>query len=105
MFHFAAIGDRSLSDYTLESEHFDNSSASTMSVYLVLRRRTQFHAVNAFVQTFVVLLASGATFFFDEDDFSDRILVNAVLLLACATINSSIQSVIVLQNGFKCKKM
>ena len=49
--------------------------------------------MNSFVQTFIVLLVALVTFFFDLDDFSDRIMVNAVLLLAMATITSSIQEV------------
>ena len=49
--------------------------------------------MNSFVQTFIVLLVALVTFFFDLDDFSDRIMVNSVLLLAMATITSSIQEV------------
>jgi hypothetical protein len=52
------------------------------------------HVVNSFVQTLIVLVVALVTFFFDLDDFSDRIMVNAVLLLAMATITSSIQEVI-----------
>ena len=75
------------------SVHQGEGNRSSASVVLVLRRRTQFHAVNAFVHTFVVLVAAAATFFFDRDDFSDRILVNAVLLLVIATITSFVQAV------------
>ena len=60
---------------------------------VVLRHRIESHVVNSFVQTLIVLLVALATFFFDLDDFSDRIMVNAVLLLAMATITSSIQEV------------
>ena len=59
----------------------------------MLRHRTESHIHNSFVQTFIVLLVALVTFFFDLDDFSDRIMVNAVLLLAMATITSSIQEV------------
>ena len=59
----------------------------------MLRHRTESHIMNSFVQTFIVLLVALVTFFFDLDDFSDRIMVNAVLLLAMATITSSIQEV------------
>ena len=59
----------------------------------MLRHRTESHVMNSFVQTFIVLLVALVTFFFDLDDFSDRIMVNSVLLLAMATITSSIQEV------------
>ena len=59
----------------------------------MLRHRTESHIMNSFVQTFIVLLVALVTFFFDLDDFSDRIMVNSVLLLAMATITSSIQEV------------
>ena len=62
-------------------------------VRVMLRHRTESHILNSFVQTFIVLLVALVTFFFDLDDFSDRIMVNAVLLLAMATITSSIQEV------------
>jgi hypothetical protein len=91
------LGDRSLSDYKLESESLDltsdPSNHSVAVVSLVLRRRTQFHSVTAFAQTMFVLLAAVATFFFDREDFSDRILVSAVLLLVLATISSSVHTV------------
>ena len=60
---------------------------------VMLRHRTESHVMNSFVQTFIVLLVALVTFFFDLDDFSDRIMVNSVLLLAMATITSSIQEV------------
>jgi uncharacterized membrane protein YhhN len=63
-------------------------------VRVVLRHRMESHVVNSFVQTLIVLVVALVTFFFDLDDFSDRIMVNAVLLLAMATITSSIQEVI-----------
>lgn len=66
---------------------------STATVNVVLRRRAQFHSLHAFVQTTVVLVVASATFFFDHDDFSDRIMVNAVLLLVVTTISGAVQQV------------
>ncbi len=90
----AYFGARSLAEYRLESERLElgrsqGSNRSLAVVHLLLRRRTQFHAVNAFAQTLVVLVAAVASFFFDLDDFSDRVVVCVVLLLVVATINSS----------------
>ena len=90
-------GDRDLSQYEIEAEDLNiirnENNFSTAVVKVVLRHRTEFHAINSFVQTLIVLMVALVTFFFDLDDFSDRIMVNSVLLLVMATINSSIQEV------------
>lgn len=44
-------------------------------------------------QSLVVIFVAFMTFFFHVRNFSDRIMVNLVLLLILATINSTTQSV------------
>ena len=86
-----------MNQYEIETENLDISknskNFSVAKVRFVLRHRTEFHLVTAFVQTLIVLIVAFASFFFDIHDFSDRIMVNAVLLLVIATISSSIQTV------------
>jgi hypothetical protein len=79
----------------LESLEISNNefNFSVATVRIVLRHRTEFHVINSFVPTIVVIVVAVATFLFDLTDFSDRILVNSVLLLVMATINASIQNV------------
>ena len=52
-----------------------------------------FHIVSTFIETLVILIVAFVTFFFHLRSFTDRIIVNLVLLLILATINSSVQSV------------
>ena len=86
-----------MTQYDIETEALEigksEKNFSLASVKFVLRHRTEFHMITAFVQTLIVLTVSFVTFFFDLDDFSDRVMVNSVLLLVLATINSSIQAV------------
>lgn len=94
---FNHLGARSLSQYEIATEELEitrnERNFSTAFVKVVLRHRTEFHVANSFIQTLIVLVVAFATFFFDLSDFSDRIMVNAVLLLVMATINASIQNV------------
>ncbi len=64
-----------------------------MYLQVVFRRQMGFHVVTTFVQTMVIVLVAFVTFFFNIRDFSDRIMVNLVLLLALSTISSSVQNV------------
>ncbi|XP_059086853.1 uncharacterized protein LOC131883401 isoform X1 [Tigriopus californicus] len=98
-------GSRSLSQYEIATEELEitrnERNFSTALVKVVLRHRTEFHVANSFVQTLIVLIVAFATFFFDLNDFSDRIMVNTVLLLVMATINASIQNHVPVTSYFK----
>ena len=61
-------------------------------VTIVLRRQTGFHSITTFAQTLVILLVAFVTFFFNIRNFSDRIMVNLILLLILSTLSSSSQS-------------
>jgi hypothetical protein len=52
-----------------------------------------FHIVSTFIETLVIVVVAFVTFFFHLRSFTDRIMVNLVLLLILATINASAQSV------------
>ena len=60
---------------------------------VVFRRQTGFHSITTFAQTMVILLVAFVTYFFNSRNFSDRIMVNVILLLILSTISSSAQSV------------
>ena len=60
---------------------------------LVLRRQPEFHLSNTFVQLFVLVLIGFMSFFFDLENFNERIMVTLTTLLVIATLNSSIQAV------------
>lgn len=71
---------------TSEDQH------SLALVKVVFRRQGGFHVVTVFVQTMVIIIVAFVTFFFHVRNFTDRIMVNLVLLLVLATINSTVQN-------------
>ena len=89
-------GDRNLADYEIILEDLDitnsPSNHSMAIVTIVLRRQTGFHSITTFAQTLVILLVAFVTFFFNIRNFSDRIMVNLILLLILSTLSSSAQS-------------
>lgn len=89
-------GDRNLADYEIILEDLDitnsPSNHSMAIVTIVLRRQTGFHSITTFAQTLVILLVAFVTFFFNIRNFSDRIMVNLILLLILSTLSSSSQS-------------
>jgi hypothetical protein len=66
---------------------------SVAVVKVVFRRQMGFHVITTFVQTMVIILVAFVTFFFNIRNFSDRIMVNLVLLLVLSTMSSSAQAV------------
>ena len=53
----------------------------------------EFHVTNTFLQTFIIVMASYLTFYFDMGNFTDRIMVTVTTMLVIATITGSIQEV------------
>ena len=90
-------GDRNLAEYNIVVEELNITTSeddhSLALVKVVFRRQGGFHVVTTFVQTMVIILVAFVTFFFHVRNFTDRIMVNLVLLLVLATINSTVQNV------------
>ena len=90
-------GQRNLADYKIMLEELEiKSSVSNHSmavVRVVFRRQTGFHGITTFAQTMVIILVAFISFFFNIRNFSDRIMVNIILLLVLSTLSSSAQSV------------
>ena len=90
-------GQRNLADYEIMLQDLEiKSSVSNHSmavVRVVFRRQTGFHGITTFAQTMVIILVAFISFFFNIRNFSDRIMVNIILLLVLSTLSSSAQSV------------
>lgn len=91
------VGDRNMADYEIMLEKLEISATSdnhsVAVVKVVFRRQTGFHVITTFVQTMVIIIVAFVTFFFNIRNFSDRIMVNLVLLLVLSTLSASSQSV------------
>ncbi len=62
-------------------------------VTFVFRRRMEYHVFSTFLQTGILVLIGYVTFYFDIDDFTNRIMVNLTATLVIATFLSSIRNV------------
>ena len=86
-----------MADYEIMLEKLDitasPSNHSMAVVKVVFRRQSGYHIITTFSQTTVVVLVAFITFFFNIRDFSDRIMVNLILLLILSTLSSSVQAV------------
>ncbi len=91
------IGNRNLADYQILLESLEitksPSNHSSAIVTVVFRRQTGFHAITTFAQSMVLILVAFVTFFFNIRNFSDRIMVNLILLLILSTLGSTAQAV------------
>ena len=53
----------------------------------------EFHVTNTFLQTFILTCVGYFSYYFDVDNFTDRIMVVLTTMLVVATITTSIQTV------------
>ena len=90
-------GNRNLADYEIILEDLEitksTSNHSMAVVKVVFRRQTGYHAITTFAQTMVIILVAFVSFFFNIRNFSDRVMVNLILLLVLSTLSSSSQAV------------
>ena len=60
---------------------------------IVLKRNTAYHLANTVLQIMILLLISFMSFYFDLDNFSDRIMMTLTTMLVITTMLASIQEV------------
>ena len=53
----------------------------------------EFHVTNTFLQTLLLVVVGYMSFFFDIDNFTDRIMVSLTTMLVIATIVTANQAV------------
>ena len=57
----------------------------------MFERKFEYHLSNTFLQTLLLLVISFMTFFFEVDNFTDKIMVVLTTMLVIATLQSSAQ--------------
>ena len=70
-----------------------NGDYSNAGVAIKFKRRVEYHILNTFLQTVILILVGFLSFFFDVDNFSDRIMVTLTTMLVLATLSASILEV------------
>ena len=90
------LGGWTLVEYEIQMETLEITSKNNISqaiVKIVFRRKMEFHVTNTFLQTFILICIGYMSFYFDVDNFTDRIMVTLTTMLVIATITASIQEV------------
>lgn len=98
------LASRKLVEYEIQMEALQFKSVKNISqaiVKFVFRRRMEFHVTNTFLQTLLLTFVGYFTYYFDVDNFSDRIMVVLTTMLVVATITTSIQDVSLFQGHKK----
>ncbi len=68
---------------------------SVAEVKIVFRRRMEYHLYTTLTQTLILVFVGYMSYYFDLDDFNDRIMVTLTTMLVIATTTAAIQSVTV----------
>lgn len=90
------LSSRKLVEYEIQMEAILFTSVKNISqgtVKFVFRRNMEFHVTNTFLQTFILTCVGYLSFYFDVDNFSDRVMVVLTTMLVVATITTAIQDV------------
>ena len=66
---------------------------SQVAAMLIIKRKSEYHIFNTFLQTFLLHCIGVLTFLFDLHNFSDRIIVTLTTMLVVVTLTTSIQEV------------
>ena len=87
---------RALIEYTVVKEEMfictvSNVNISYAQVDIMFERKFEYHLSNTFLQTLLLLVISFMTFFFEVDNFTDKIMVVLTTMLVIATLQSSAQ--------------
>ena len=80
---------RKLVEYEIQAEDLQVKSEENISIAamrFVFARRFEYHVANTFLQTFVLMMVGYMTFYFDVNNFTDRIMVSLTTMLVVATI-------------------
>ena len=95
--HIHFLGDPHQIEYTIKATYISlgktSDNISECVVTVVLKRNTVYHLANTVLQIFILLLISYMSFYFDLENFSDRIMMTLTTMLVITTILSAIQAV------------
>ena len=75
---------------------------SYAQIDIMFKRKFEYHLSNTFLSTLLLLIISFMTFFFEVDNFTDKIMVVLTTMLVIATLQSTTQQV-QRQAKYNCK--
>ena len=92
------MGKRHLIDYEVVKEEMvictiDGVNISYAQIDIMFKRKFEYHISNTFLSTMLLIIISFMTFFFEVDNFTDKIMVVLTTMLVIATLQSTTQQV------------
>ena len=92
------MGKRQLIEYQIVKEEMiictlEGLNMSYAQVDIMFKRKFEYHISNTFLQTLLLLVISYMTFYFEVDNFTDKIMVVLTTMLVIATLQSTTQQV------------
>jgi hypothetical protein len=94
------VGERTLNEYEVRNETMiicrTKDNISFAQIDILFRRKFEYHISNTFLQTLLLVLIAYMTYFFEVDNFQDKIMVVLTTMLVIATLQSSNQEVCLL---------
>ncbi|TRY80611.1 hypothetical protein TCAL_07783, partial [Tigriopus californicus] len=86
-------GQRGLTEFDILNEVLQITENGTkVEAKIIFQRRIEYHLSNTFLQMSILLLIGYLSFFFDLEDFTNRIMVTLTTMLVVATLTASIQT-------------
>ena len=85
-----------LVEYEIQKEVLEiktRKHVSIAEVKIVFRRRIEYHLYNTIAQSLILIFVGYMSYYFDLNDFSDRVMVALTTMLVIATATSSIEEV------------
>ncbi|CAL4175541.1 unnamed protein product, partial [Meganyctiphanes norvegica] len=86
-------GAQSLREYSVEEVsmgYLDFGNFSCLSIVISLENLSGFYISSTYIPTFLMVIICYSTFYFDIEDFNDRIMVSLTALLVLATLFTQI---------------
>ena len=92
------MGKRHLIEYEVVKEEMifctiDGLNISYGQIDIMFKRKFEYHISNTFLSTMLLIIISFMTFFFEVDNFTDKIMVVLTTMLVIATLQSTTQQV------------
>ena len=92
------MGKRHLIEYEVVKEEMvictiEGVNISYAQIDIMFKRKFEYHISNTFLSTMLLIIISFMTFFFEVDNFTDKIMVVLTTMLVIATLQSTTQQV------------
>ena len=92
------MGERHLIEYEVVKEEMiictiEGVNISYAQIDIMFKRKFEYHISNTFLSTMLLIIISFMTFFFEVDNFTDKIMVVLTTMLVIATLQSTTQQV------------